>query len=428
MQQPSTARPSPLVFISLAALVLLAYLPALWQPFIEDDYPNILWALRYSPLSGWGQMLSEPIFRLRTTTWLFMYGLHAMFGTHAAGYYAGMIVLQIFNTWLVYLLGIWRPLGFALSLWAAGFFAAYEGHQEAIMWLSGSTEPLLLFFGLLSFLCWVQFLDKRGLMWYASSLVALALALLSKESAVIFVPLLALPLVFDRKLRRAWPLLLPYAVLAALAVASVLAGRTYSFRFQDGSFSLHAPFWLILPLNFARLFWFWGLLSLVAILVWKPSRYREVVAIACTWAGLSLIPYSFLTYSTRIPSRQLHLASVGVAIVVGFALLQVYERYWSRRRAVVVAVCVLMAAENVIYLWTKKRSQFLERAAPTEQLLAMVRESHGPVYVRCFPRARLVADSSVQLMLGSQPSDYLLWTEDEARAHPGAATFCYPQR
>jgi len=34
------------------------------------------------------------------------------------------------------------------------------------------------------------------------------------------------------------------------------------------------------------------------------------------WAGISLIPYSFLTYSTRIPSRQTHLASIGVSLIV----------------------------------------------------------------------------------------------------------------
>jgi len=428
LQQTVSARPSLLVFLFLAALVLLAYLPALSQPLIEDDYGNILIAQRYGPISGWHELAADAIFRVRATTWVLLYGIHALAGMHAAAYYGAMIVLHIFNTWLVYLLGMWRPLGLALTAWAAAFFAVYEGHQEAIMWLSGSTEPLLLFFGLVSILCWLEFLERRRALWYAASLAALCLALLSKESAVILVALLALPLALDGKLRREWPWLLPYAALAALAVASILAGRSHSFRFQDGSFSLHAPFWLIWPLNFARLFWFWGVLALAAILIWKPAGCRVVLAVGAAWAGFSLIPYSFLTYSRRIPSRQLHLASVGLAIIVGFAVLQVYQRYWSRHRVAVVALCGLMVAQNVIYLWTKKRSQFLERAAPTEQLLALVRATRGPVYVQCFPRPRIVADAAVQLMLGVQPSDSLLWTEDEARAHPGAVTFCYPQR
>ena len=100
----------------------------------------------------------------------------------------------------------------------------------------------------------------------------------------------------------------------------------------------------------------------------------------------------------------------------------------NTRSVCLLAVCGLIVTENVVYLWTKKRSQFLERAAPTEQLIATVRATSGPVYVRCFPRPRLVADSAVQFMLGEPSSDNLLWTQDEARAHPGAVTFCYPQR
>ena len=232
----------------------------------------------------------------------------------------------------------------------------------------------------------------------------------------------------NRELRRDAVFLLPFAVLGAIAAASIFAARSHSFRFQDGSFSLHAPFWLILPLNFGRLFWFWGLLSLVAILILRPSRYREILTIALAWIGISLIPYSFLTYSKRIPSRQLHLASVGVAIVVGFALLILYEQMWPRRRAVVLAVCGLIVAHNVIYLWTKKRNQFLERAAPTEQLIAFARATKGPIYVQCFPRPPLVARSAVELMISPTRSAELLFTPQEWRKHPDAARFCYPLR
>jgi hypothetical protein len=404
---------------------LLAYLPTLSQPLIEDDYPNIILAQHYGPLSGWSEMLHDAVFRLRATTWLFFYSLNSLFGMHASAYYAVMILLQIVNTWLVYCLGIWPPLGFPVTAFAAAFFAVYEGHQEAVMWLSGSTEPLLVCFGLLSFLCWLRFLDRRRALWYAAALLAFALALLSKESAVILGALLALPLAIDRARWRDGPWLLPFAALAAAAVASVFLARSYSFRFQDGSFSLHAPFWLTWPLNFARLFWFWGLLGLLALLLWKPEGCRRILIITAAWIGLSLIPYSFLTYSTRIPSRQLHLASVGVSILVGFALLSFYERYWSRRRVAVLALCGVIVAHNVIYLWTKKRSQFLERAAPTQQLIALARVTHGPIYVRCFPRPPLVAQSALQLMIDPKAADSLLWTADEARAHPGAVPFCY---
>jgi len=421
------SRPSPLIFCILAALVLLAYLPTLTQPLLEDDYPNIVQARVWGPVSGWPEMFRTPVFRLRATQYVLINGVYQLFGMHAPAYYAVMILLHTLNVWLIYALGIWPMLGFDLSAWAAAFFAVYEGHQEAIMWFSGSAEPLMLLFGLLSLLAWIAFLQRRGWPWYGASLIFFCLALLSKESAIILAPLIGIPLVFDRARWRYAALLAPFAALASLAVLSILQTRFYSFRFRDGSFSFHAPFWLIWPDNFARLFWVWGLLALIAIFIWRPRGYQRIVAIGMSWIGLSLIPYSFLTYSIHIPSRQLCLASLGLAWIVGFAALELYRRYWSSRRALVVAMCILILGENVTYLWTKKRSQFLQRAAPTEQLIALARTTSGPIYIKCFPRTQLIAESALQLMTGRPPSD-LVWSESQAASRHATATLCYKDR
>ncbi|HYL34347.1 MAG TPA: hypothetical protein VEV17_00385 [Bryobacteraceae bacterium] len=420
----ANSRPSLILFPILAALVLLAYLPALNQPLMEDDYPNIILAQGYGPPSGWPDLFHNPVFRVRTTTWLLMYSVNRMFGMHASAYYSATILLQVINTWLLYLLGAWRTLSYTLTAWAAAFFAVHEGHQEAVMWLSGSTEPLLLLFGLISLLSWILFLEGRRPGWYAASILAFCGALLSKESAVVLLALLLLPVAADRRPWRVTLFLIPHAALAGMVVLSIALTRGYSFRFQDGSFSLHAPFWLTWPNSYARLFWFWGLLSLLAILVWKPNHYGRILAIALAWVGISLAPYSFLTYLTRIPSRQTHLASVGLALVVGLALAALYDRYWTNHRALVTLVCAAVVIHNVGYLWTKKRSQFLARAAPTEQLIAVARATQGPIYVECFPRPPLVAEAALQLMTGRPASD-LIWNAAEANRRHAAATFCY---
>ena len=410
----------------LAILAIVTYLPALRQPFIEDDYSNIILSQHYGPLSGWHEMFGAPIFRLRATTWLLFYLMNRAFGIHPAGYYAVMIGFHVLNTWLVYALGAWEPIGYRVSAFAAVFFAVYEGHQEAVMWLSGSTEPLLAFFGLLSFLCWIRFAENRRAAWYAASLVAFCFALFSKESAVILVALLALPVALQRAWRTMF-FLIPFAAFAAAAAMSIFL-HSDSFRFQDGSFSLHAPVWMILPFNFARLLWIWGLIALVAILVWKPPNYRQVLTIGFAWMGLSLIPYSFLTYSSRIPSRQLYLASIGLAIVAGFALAACESRFPSRRRWLVPALCGIIVAQNIGYIWTKKRIQFLERAAPTEQLLTLARSTSGPIFIKCFPREPLVVRSAIELMIPDGSSRELLWTSEQADLHPGVATFCFSGR
>jgi hypothetical protein len=396
----------------LALLAIVAYLPTLRQPLLEDDYPNIGAAHELGI-----NVLHNPIFSVRSTGLLLMDGIYRLFGMHPSAYYSVLILLHILNTWLVFALGCWRPLGYATTAWAAAFFAVCEGHQEGIMWLSSATEPLLFVFGVGSLVCWLRFLRERRGIWYAAALLLFVPALHAKESACILVPLMALPILFEaRPLHRTlW--LAPFAALAMFAVARVLHSRAYSFRFNDGSFSLLAPFWLTWPNSFARLFWFWGALAVLAILVWKPARYLKVLAIGLLWSGLALIPYSFLTYSTRIPSRQTYLASAGTALIVGCALATLAQR---RTRSLVAAVCTLMLVHNVGYLWTKKRAQFLERAAPTEQLIALAKRTHGPIYVQCFPRPPIVADWAVRLTTGRTD---LIW--DPAQSRLAAATFCY---
>lgn len=404
------------ILLALALLAILAYLPTLRQPLLEDDYPNIAEAHALGV-----HIITDPIFGIRSTSFLMMDGIYRLFGVTPAAYYVALILLHILNTWLIYALGCWRILGYRISVWAAAFFAVYEGHQEGIMWLSGATEPFLFLFGIGAMVCWLKFLYERRWIWYIASLLTFVPALYSKESAFIFVPLFALPLFFETELRRQIFWLVPFAVLASLSILHVLHTRSYSnFRFSDGSFSLHAPFWLTWPNSFARLFWIWGLMAVLAVLFWRPARYAKIITAGLLWAGLALIPYSFLTYSTRIPSRQTYLASAGVALIVGCALAAMLQRPWRRRSSVVGAVCALVLIQNVVYLWTKKRDQFLERAAPTEQLIALARTAKGPIYVECFPRPPLVADWAVRLTTGRTD---LIW--DPAQRASATSTFCY---
>ena len=397
----------------LAALAIVAYLPLFHQPLLEDDYPNI----QLARAEGM-HIASDPVFAARVMGFLLIDTVHALFGMHAAAYYAALILLHILNTWLVYALGYWRQIGYEISVWAAAYFAVAEGHQEAVMWLGGVWEPVQFLFGAASLLCWLRFLYGRRWRWLAASLAAFLLALYSKESAVIILPLLALPLAFDVALRKKALYLAPFVLAAGFSVARILLTRAYSFRFSDGSFSLHAPFWETWPVSYTRLFWFWGMLAVAAILVWKPARYAKVLAIGLLWAAFSLAPYSFLTYSIRIPSRQTYLASAGVALIVGCAFRALMET--MRRRWMVAAVAALLVIHNVGYLWIKKRADFLKRAAPTEQLIELARKTPGPIYVRCFPRPPLVADAAVELMTGRKD---LIW--DSAHADQAKATFCY---
>jgi hypothetical protein len=326
------------------------------------------------------------------------------------------VILHIINTWLIYFACLAWPRTRSAALWAAGFFAVHEGHQEAVMWFSGIAELLQFLFGGLALLCWM-----RGRWWNAAGIVCFALALISKESAVVFLALFLL--VAPGK----WRWIPPYAAIAALALASIAATSAYSFRFSDGSFSLHAPFWLTWPRGFARVLWIWGFVAAAVIAFrWQDTKLRTSALLALAWIGIALAPYSFLTYSTQIPSRQTYLASAGLAALVGIALARLYGEGGAPRKLAVTLV-VIALVHNVGYLWTKKRAQFAERAQPTEQLIQLARQKGGPIWVQCFPRPPLIAQEALHLGAGLPPEDVIL-SEADAAARKPAAVFCYRQR
>ena len=409
--------------ILLATIAILAYLPLLHQPLLEDDYPNIVWANRFGPPSGWTELAHAPAFRLRATFQILASGIYSAFDMNAIAYYSSSIALHVLNVWLVYALGGWKRIGYTVSAWAALVFAVAEGHQEAVMWVSGSAELLQFLFGIAALIAWSRFLQDSHWRWYPLAILCFGLALLSKESAPVFLALMILPLVdYPRKS----VFLAPFAALAMFAAWSIFFPGADSFRFRDGSFSLHAPVWRTLPRAWFDLLWFWGWLALAALL-WL--RDRAAIWIAVAWSVIGLLPYSFLTYSTRIPSRQTYLASAGAALLVGaaFAALDTGQRsvLIKARRRLIPALVAILLIHNIGYLWIKKRAQFIDRAAPTQQLIALSRRTKGPIYVACFPRSREVAEQAVFLETGRPPAG-LIW--DPANASQAAATFCYVAR
>jgi hypothetical protein len=357
-----------------------------------------------------------------------MWPLWRLFHTTSWPYHLFSLLLHVVNVWLAYAIACLWPRVRPAAFWAAAFFAVAEGHQEAVMWFSAINELYMFLFGAASLALWLLACRPGSrLYWQAASALLFALALLSKESAAIWLPLflLAAPRGWKPSLARLWP----HLVLAALAMASVAASRGSSFRFSDGSFSLGAPFWFTWPYGIARVLGIWGWIALAAIVCFRTRSLRKPTGLALAWIGIALIPYSFLTYSRQIPSRQTYLASFGLALLVGLAMAHLAARRWEAgkfpRAAAVVAVVVLLG--NVGYLWTRKRAQFLARAEPTEQLIRLVRQTDGPIWVRCFPRVPYIAQEAVHLAAGHPPST-LLWSQAEAERRKPAAVFCYQER
>ena len=386
-------------------MCLAAYTPALSLPLFEDDYPLISFADQTGPAG----VLLNPVFRVRATMNWEIQLLRWAFPLIPFVYHAASLLVHFANTWLLYLILLEWPRARPAAFWAAAFFAVAEGHQEAVMWFSAMSELLQFLFGAAALLYWMRGRAMPAAAWFA-------LALLSKESAVIWLPLFALTAPDDdwrRTLRRAVPLL----VLAAAAVATIGMTQRYNFRFSDGSFSLYAPFVTTWFRNIGRALWIWGWFA-VAFAAWRFRDSLRSLLRPLLWIGIGLLPYCFLTYSRQIPSRQTYLASAGAALVFGL----VFERIHKQKLAAIVAAVVLL--HNIGILWFKKRAQFARRAEPTQQLLRMARKTEGPIWVRCFPQPGLIATEAVRLMAG-KPASFLVWNETEAAERKFAVEYCF---
>src|SRR6266508_2699093 len=344
----------------IAVLAIVAYLPTLTLPFISDDYPGIKRSLSYGPMSGWEALAKDSVERPRATTFIFSYAIYHLFGMRPAAFYSANILLHVLNCWLLFAAGRWRAVGYGVSFWAAAFFAVYEGHSEAIMWSSACNELLLFFFGFLSFIFFLP-------------------SLLSKESAVIFVVLFALPLFFPPNQRRGRhaglplrymglrqaPYLLPHALICVPYVISIFMARAQSLRFHNQSFVLSAPFWVTWTNSYGRMLWFWGLSAAISMFLWSRSGRSEgrpetkiedrgsriedrdirarrssildprssildlrssifallsSIFVSFIWMGIGFIPYMFVDYMHRIPSRHTYLASAGLGWLMGAAI------------------------------------------------------------------------------------------------------------
>jgi hypothetical protein len=388
----------------LALLCVLAYAPTLRIPLLEDDYVNLSESQVYGAPSQLPVLLHHAVYRVRATSFWSIYPMFRAFGVRPVPYHVLSLALHIVNTWLLFAIALAWPAMRRAAFWAAAFFAVREGHQEAVMWFTAIAELWSFFFGAVALWCW-----QKNRWWGAA---AFALALLSKESSVVF-----LALFFLAAPSRDWRKWLPYVAVAGVITGSIFLTRGSSFRFSDGSFSLHAPFWITWPRGVGRVLWIWGWISAAAVWWLGDPKSKRASLAGVAWIVVALSPYIFWTYSTEIPSRETYIASAGLALLVGLAMPLLPDR----RLAAAVAAAMLI--HNVGYIWVKKRGQFIQRAAPTEQLIALARSTPQPIWMRCFPLNDWTAKEAVRTATGRPESD-LVWNEVEAQARR-AVDFCF---
>ena len=285
----------------------------------------------------------------------------------------------------------------------------------------------MFFFVVGCLLCWIRWLDTRSAsaLTYAGALGCYLLALLSKESAVGVVPLCVLVVLMHptKPLRKLWGMA-PFVLIGGAYFGLDYASRQTHLHFNDGTFSLSAPFVETVLRSMGGLLWVWGAVSLPVLFTKAGRPWRPLLIPAAVWMAVTLLPYSFLTYMPRVPSRHTYLASVGLSFIVAAGLLAFHQYARRRNRVWLVpfAVCLIVVHQTG-YLWIVKHRQYAERAWPTEELLSLAGKTGREIHANCFPFTPALADLALKLRLDKDTRPVFVVGPVAAR-YPDAVDLC----
>jgi hypothetical protein len=258
-----------------------------------------------------------------------------------------------------------------------------------------------------------------------ASLGCYLLALLSKESAVVLVPLCVMAVLWHpaRPLRKLWGTA-PFGLLAAVYFALTYAASDTHLHFHDGTFSLGPQFVEVLIRSGSRLLGVWGIPAVILLSTQVGRPWRSTGRFFGAWIVLTLLPYSFLTYMPRVPSRHTYLAGAGMSLIVALGMIALwqYARRWKKMWLIPLTACLILV-HQCGYLWTVKHRQYSQRAEPTEELIRAARTAGPEIHAKCFPYGTVIADLALQLRHG-QPTRPVLLVGPDAARHPNAIDFC----
>jgi Flp pilus assembly protein TadD len=397
-------RPTWQLLLILWAIVSLTYANALNNGFVLDDHPVILdeyrgrrpwegWAILTDP---WGNIQGRP---LRTLSFNLDYSL---FGPDPRFFHLVNILYHAVNTTLVYYVAR-RLLGHvAPAFIAALLFAVHPIQTEAVTYISGRKDLLATLFYLAAFSAFLRYRATQRVGALLATVLAFALALLSKESAV---TLPAACLLYDwiartRMPARPTPMALAgaawqglrealsrhrliYLILFGMAIASslhavLIVQESERHEYWGGSFGLsllttarmfcHYLKLLILPTTLlhdysfdtfpvtrtyadpASLLAVAALCGIVLALIWCWTTL-PTVTFGGLWWFLALLPVAqIVPHHVMMAERFLYLPSVGAALAAG-ALAKRALAAERRHRLVYAGVglaAALLAARTVI--------------------------------------------------------------------------------
>jgi len=333
---------------------------------------------------------------------------YALWGLTPLAFHLTNLLLHLLCVVLVWLLMERLGLSRWMSLFVAGLFSVHPVNTNAISYISGRADPLALASMLGAFLLYIEHRKSGRLIFYLASMVCYLLALLSRESAMLFPLLLAahsLLLSKDHspRWRNALFTVLPYALLMisfAFWRAAVLEIQGKPLH-TDWTFSLLVRiqvFFRALATYIGLIFWpahlqmerqvvLGGLrlhlltaagvfISVVGLTLARWAyRHCRLALFGLIWFATTLMPVlGFLKLNATVAEHWLYCPAIGFFLAIVAAVSTLRDRiHWLHTLALnwfIRIVCI----SAILALMTRTFVRNLDWANPSS-LYAVTKES-----------------------------------------------------
>ncbi len=290
---------------------------------------------------------------------------------------------------------------------AAFLFGIHPVHVESVAWISGVTDPLMTVLFVAAIVLYLDIRsanevtrersDKNQRRFFHQSLLLsllfFSLAILTKETAIVFLPMvICYELLLGKKgsqestrtrLTSMFLTMLPYLIVTVVYLLvrfRVLGGLGHQLT-QLLATTIASTIPSVLWFDFRHLIWprplsafydntyvtggwlFWGplvgLIVVASVFVILGRRSKQVMFLGC-WVLVPILPslnLSLFKFGEIVHDRYLYLSSVGFCIVLSVAFFHVIRTYSKYKRLAVVVLFIIgtgWALETVIQLPMRK--------------------------------------------------------------------------
>lgn len=417
------------LLLALVLLTILAFVNSLNGRFLYDDVPQII---ENQTLGHWDRETLKNVFthdiwttfgpqlakeNLDSIYYRPAFTLFLMAGYLVAGndpessplkWHLIVLLLHLVSVFLCFLVlekslilssGMDEKKRRLITAFGAAFFAVHPLQSESVAWISGLVNPLCAIIMFAAFYCYLNYRETKRIGVFVTGVILFSVSALTKESAVMLVPIVIVYELFVLNRDSAWGVKFRRAIIGALPFACVLiaylalryamlgliVGRPANGNFpDDNSLTLvdnlrtipallcYYMKLVLIPFNLSLLYdfgytrslglsGFWlPLIVVIAVVVGLVQACRRIpeAAVAVIWITIPLLPHlntrAFIS-EELIHDRYLYVSMMGFGLLAALLLSRMAEITLFRLKSdslaklgslIVAVLCLLTAVQN----------------------------------------------------------------------------------